>query len=610
MCGIAGYFGKVSISKENIEKTLQRMRQRGPDFSNYFSKSYPNNLFIYLLHSRLSIIDLHSRSNQPFKIGDDIMIFNGEIYNYLELKKLLYSKKIKLITNSDTEVLLWYYKLYGEKCVNYFEGMWSFAIYNINRQKLFISRDRFAEKPLYYSENDKGIFFGSEIKYLNSLSNSSFEPNFDQINKFLSFGYKSLFKTKDTFYNGIKKISGSENLHCDNNLKIKIKKYWNPKIKINNKISSEDAILNTKQLLKDSMRLRLRSDVPLAFCLSGGVDSSALASIAVKELNCKIKAFSIIDSDSRYNEIVNIKATINDLGCQSELVELSQDNFLEKFKDLVQYHDGPVATIAQYVHSLLASAISKNGYKVAVSGTAADEIFTGYYDHFLLHLYSTKKSNLHKKNLSFWKKYISSIIRNPFYQDPSLYIKNPKFRDHIYDGSKEISEFLIRPLRDSFEEENFTKNLLSNRRLNELFFEVTPLMLHQEDMNSMKYSVENRSPFLDTKLVEFAFSIPESLLIQNGYSKYILRESLKGILNEKVRLDRRKKGFNASINSLLNFDNKKVKDYMLDPSSKIFDFVDIKKFEKLVQKKYFPNHLSKFIFCFLSTKIFLDLNKQ
>ena len=130
-----------------------------------------------MLHSRLSIIDLHPRSNQPFIIGDDVIIFNGEIYNYLELKKDLSSKGVKLKTNSDTEILLHYYKIYGEKCVNYFEGMWSFAIFNTKTQELFLSRDRFLEKPMFFYENEDGIFFGSEIKFLQSLCEKKFNIN-------------------------------------------------------------------------------------------------------------------------------------------------------------------------------------------------------------------------------------------------------------------------------------------------------------------------------------------------------------------------------------------------------------------------------------------------
>ncbi len=276
---------------------------------------------------------------------------------------------------------------------------------------------------------------------------------------------------------------------------------------------------------------------------------------------------------------------------------------------MIQYHDSPVLTISSYIHSLLTNLINKKGYKVAITGSGADEIFTGYYDHFLLHLHSIKETESYQKNLSYWKEFIFDVVRDPILKDHDLYVKNPKFRDNIYDKSKEISRFLFKPFPNNFNEKFFTNNLFSNRRLNELFHESIPLILNQEDLNSMKYSIENRSPFLDKRLFEFVFSIPEAFLIQKGYGKYILRESLKGILNDKVRLDRIKKGFNASINSLLNFDDKKTKDYLLDLSSPIFDLVDVKEFEKLLKNEYIPNYKSKFIFSFLSTKIFLELNQ-
>ena len=435
MCGIAGYFGKRSISKESIERTLQNMRQRGPDFSDYYSKSYPNNLFVYLLHSRLSIIDLHPRSNQPLKIGDDIIIFNGEIYNYLELKENLISNKVNLTTNSDTEILLQYYKIYKEKCVDYFEGMWSFAIYNIAKQKLFLSRDRFAEKPLYFFQNANGIFFASEIKYLGSLTNKNFSPNINMLNKFISLGYKSIFKTKDTFFNEVKKLNNAENLLCDNNLKPNVIKYWKPKIKIDNKLSINEAIENTKKLLIDSVRLRMRSDVPLAFCLSGGVDSASLVSIAVNHFRQDVTTFSIIDADERYNEYSNIIATVNDTNCKNTLIYLTDNDVLTKLTKLIRYHDAPVATITYFVHSLLSEAMSDQEYKISVSGTAADEIFSGYYDHFLLHLYEVGGTSKYYQHLTNWKNNLRPFVRNPVLTQPDLYRKDPKYRKHIYDGN-------------------------------------------------------------------------------------------------------------------------------------------------------------------------------
>ena len=410
----------------------------------------------------------------------------------------------------------------------------------------------------------------------------------------------------NTFFLEVKSLSNAENLYCNNLLKPKIKKYWKFKTKINNNMSLNDAIENTKSLLIETVRLRMRSDVPTAFCLSGGVDSSALASIAVKKFNHKIKTFSIIDSDQRYNELDNIKSIVKDLGCDHEIVKLSKKNFLPKMESLVQYHEGPVATISQYAHSLLMESINKHGYKVAISGTGADELFTGYYDHFLLHLRETKNKKNYSENLSYWKKFIFNSVRNPFLKDPDLYIKNPNFRDHIYDNYQTYKKYLVNPYPNNFEEVFYSENLLSNRRLNELFHETTPVILNNEDLSAMKYSVENRSPYLDKKLFDFCYSIPPEFLIQKGQGKYILRESLKGILNEKIRLDRLKKGFNASINSLINFEDKKVRDFLLNPSSPIFELIKKEKIEELFINKFTHNYQSKFIFSFISAKIFLE----
>ena len=220
MCGIAGFFGNRKIDNNIINETLVSMKNRGPDFSNFYKQEYINGLSIYLLHSRLSIIDLKKRSNQPFVFGDYIIIFNGEIYNYIELKKKLLEKKIILKTNSDTEILLHYFILYGEKCVNYFDGMWSFAIFNKRTKKLFLSRDPFGEKPLYFYKSKYGFFFGSETKFIKRLSQKAFQINSAKLNQYLSFGARSLHKDNKTFYNEIFTVKNSENLVINSELNI------------------------------------------------------------------------------------------------------------------------------------------------------------------------------------------------------------------------------------------------------------------------------------------------------------------------------------------------------------------------------------------------------
>ncbi|MBL4654265.1 MAG: asparagine synthase (glutamine-hydrolyzing) [Bacteroidia bacterium] len=606
MCGIAGYIGKQNIAEDHIRRTLHLMKNRGPDNQEYVS-FIEEGMNVYLLHSRLSIIDLNKRSNQPYSIGDYTVIYNGEIYNYLELRKELEEKdNIRFTTESDMEVLLQCFIKYGEKCVDHFEGMWSFAIYDKKNYKLMLSRDRFAEKPLYYFATKHGIYFGSEIKFLRSLSNTQFKINQNHLLKYLVNGYKALYKTDDTYFDEIHELKYAENCIISKNLDKKIYRYWQPQIKPQ-KMSVAEAIEGTRYYLIESMKIRLRSDVPLAFCLSGGVDSASLASIAAKEFNYNVASFSIIDSDERYNEYDNMKATIDDISCKSTMVELSTDNSLSKLKDLINYHGCPVATITYFIHSFLSELIHKNGYKVAFSGTSADELFTGYYDHFNLHLYGVRNHPDYKDYLNDWQNHIGKFIRNPSLKNPKLYFDDPTIRDHIYLNNDIFKSYLKVNFNDDFIEEKFCDSLLRNRMLNELFHEATPVILHEDDLNSMKYSIENRSPYLDTKLFEFANSIPEEILIQKGYGKYILRESMKGILNDKVRLDRQKKGFNASINSIIDFSKEENREYLLSESP-VFDLVKREKIIEVMDKPDMPNSFKKFLFSFINTKIFLEEN--
>ena len=437
MCGIAGFIGNNKISNETINKSLLLMKKRGPDDQSCCHLKINSSSNVYLLHTRLSIIDLKNRSNQPFKKKHITLIFNGEIYNYKEIRKNLEKLGYKFYTECDTEVLATAYLQYGEKCVDYFEGMWAFAIWDDKLKKLFLSRDRFGEKPLFFYRNQNGIYFGSEIKFIKSLSQDNFRINKDKISTYLFYGYKSVFKDNTTYFKNILFLESGHNFIINSNLNKKKYKYWHPVIKQNKKLSYNEACEGVNFYLKESLKIRLRSDVPIAFCLSGGVDSSLLASLAVKEFNVKVNTFSIIDKDVRYNEKKNILATINDLKCKNNLIELSYHKNLFNLKKLVHYYDCPVSTISYLVHSFLSKKISQKNYKVAISGTGADEIFTGYYHHFLLYL----KTIIHNKNyheqLSYWKKFIFPLIRNSN-------LKNLNLSNNNYEKINNIKKFVIK----------------------------------------------------------------------------------------------------------------------------------------------------------------------
>lgn len=606
MCGLAGYIGKKKISEKIIKSTLRLMKHRGPDSQNYRIREIASRNCL-LLHSRLNIIDLNKRSDQPFSLDNYDLIFNGEIYNYIELKNFLASKGIFCTTNSDTEVLLRCFILLKESCFQKFEGMWSIVIVDKKENKIIFSRDRFGEKPLYIYEDSSGFYFGSESKFIQELLQKKLEVNYDFVKKYLFLGYKSLFKKNESFFKRIKQVPAGTFLSYKNDQK-DIKNYW--KLKNNTShLSTKEIIDTTKDLLINSIKIRLRSDVPVAICLSGGIDSAAIVSISRKILNKDVKSYSIIDKDDRYNELENIKKIVKDTDCESEFIYLKKNtNFLENLKKLIIYHNAPIATITWYIHSLLIKKIHQDGRKVSLSGTAADEMFAGYYDHYLLHLYECFKSKKNfQKNLKNWKEYVSKNVRNKFLKNPKLYIHDSNFRDHIFDEHNYVKSFSKKSIKHLFQEKKLHESLMKNRMMNEIFYETTPVILNQDDLNSMYYSVENRSPFLDKNLYEFCLSIPASAYINNGYNKYVLRESMKNIIQEDVRLDRKKKGFNASINSLINLKDKKITNYIFDSNSPINNICNVDLIKKYFENnKKIPNHMSKFLFNFINTKIFLE----
>jgi asparagine synthase (glutamine-hydrolysing) len=367
----------------------------------------------------------------------------------------------------------------------------------------------------------------------------------------------------------------------------------------------DEAVALTREKLFNSVNLRLRSDVPLAFCLSGGVDSTALASIAAKEFGYKVATFSIIDSDERYNEADNINATVADLGCEHTAIELSGIDTIAELKRLVAYHDAPVATITALVHSLLMRAIAERGYRVVVSGIGADELFSGYYDHPLWQLAELKEQPEFAERLKEWQQHIRPLTRNPLLRNLQRYLADPSLRDHIYYQQDVFASYLRDDFTEAFTEERFTDSLLRNRMLNEMFHEGVRLILHEDDLNGMLYSIENRNPYLDRQLFEAAYTIPTEHLLSGGFAKQPLRQAVAGIVPDPVRLDRRKRGFNASFRSLIGVDDAASMEYLLSDSP-IFAVVDREKMMQLARRPELPNSLSKFLFSFLSARLFLE----
>jgi len=603
MCGIAGYFGKKIVSKSFFYKAAKHLQMRGPDDTSFFFDE-TKNIFTGLIHTRLSIIDLKKRSNQPFHYKENVMIFNGEIYNYLELKKILIANGYKFNTHSDTEVLIKSFDFWGNKAFTKFEGMWAVAIYNKKKKKIIISRDCFGEKPLFIYRCEAGVFFASNINCLLDLIGKKKQINFTHLKKYLVNGYKSLHKTDQTFFLGIKDFPKNNVTSIDKQLRFTKNSIWKPNIKIDKTIKYEEAVGDIKKILINSVKHKMRSDVDLAFCLSGGVDSNSIIGIANKVLNLKVHAFSVINQDPRFEENKMIDIAVNDQKFNHTKVFLEKKNFIKNLTKQVVSAGRPIYTISYYLQNFLMKKISEKGFKVSISGTGADEIFTGYYDHYNLYANQTKKNKIYNKRINtFWSQNIKKYVRNPYLKNLRLYNKNEKFRDHIYLNSNLFSSYLHDNWKESFNEKLFTSDMLRNRMLNELLYETVPVILSEDDNNSMGYSMENRSPFLDIKLLNYTLSLPSKYLMEKGFAKSLLRDAMKGIVNEKILYNPRKVGFNGSINE--NLDLKKNKDYILD-NDRIFEIVKKDKIEKLLNKKSLLNSESKFLFNFINSKIFLN----
>lgn len=605
MCGIAGAFGPHKPDQDRIGRTLSLMAKRGPDGNGTFQYDGPRNS-ITLLHTRLAILDLDPRADQPFQADDIALSFNGEIYNYLELKSQLENAGHKFRTKSDTEVVLKAYLEWGTGCFDKFEGMWALALFDTRTAALILSRDRFGEKPLYYFQNDGTLYFASEIKALAALSGHKPSVNFDQIRRYLVNGYKSLYKNGETYFSDIHELPAATFASLDPETAgaVQPKKYWALEYAPQD-MSRNEALEAVREKLERALSIRLRADVPIAFCLSGGVDSTALVSLARNKFGADVHAFSIIDSDERYDETANITDTVNALGILHSVTHTRTDGFIDRLEKLVDYHDAPVATISYVVHEFLSEAIHDQGYKVAISGTAADELFTGYYDHYGFWLSEMKERDDFDALLSDWQNSYGKFVQNPVLRDPMVFARDDSVRSHIYLNRDVFNGLLQDPISEAFHESDYSSSVLRNRMMNELHHEIVPVLLHEDDLNSMKWSVENRSPFLDRPLAELLFSIPNEHLIHKGKVKSLLREAVADLAPDQAMNDLQKRGFNASIDSMFDKNDPDVRNWLL-AEGPIFDVVQKDAFLELLDSDTSDASLSKFMFSFVSAKAFLE----
>jgi asparagine synthase (glutamine-hydrolysing) len=607
MCGVAGYFGSQDIPAERVERCLKLMRRRGPDAAAAYRHRTSNGRTGLLLHSRLSIIDLDERSNQPFRFADKVLSFGGEIYNYLELRPDLARTGPTFKTSGDTEVLIRLLADMDGGALDRAEGMWSFALFDEASERLMLSRDRFGEKPLYVMREQDGIYFGSEVKFIAELAGGWPSIDLDHLRRYMVNGYKALYKQPHGFFHGVREVAPGTSLVIDRHGGERAERYWQAaRLNANETMAYGDAVALVREALIRSVKLRLRADVPLAFCLSGGVDSNALIAIAKRVFGYDVHGFTIMNSDARYDEREMVEVAVREMELRHTAVPIERTDFLANLRTLVRQHDCPVYTITYYVQWQLMQQIAAHRYKVSISGTGADELFSGYFDHHNMYLAEVRHDPArHAEALADWRQHIAPIVRNPFLQDPDVFTRSPDERRHIYLNSEEFAGHLVCEWSEPFAEERYEESVLRNRMLNELFHEAVPPILHEDDLNAMYYSIENRSPYLDRTLFETMMRIPTRHLVRRGRAKALLRDAVADIAPKAVIDNPRKVGFNAPILDLLDVADSEVRAALLDHSP-IFDVVRRDRIEALIGRRALPNSESKFLFYFINAKIFLE----
>jgi len=608
MCGIAGYCGPKPILAERLTACRALMRRRGPDASGMAHEVTAAGRHVYLLHSRLAIIDLDHRSDQPFRCDGGTLVFNGEIYNYRELGETLERNGPPLTSSGDTEILARLLHKEGKEALAGCEGMFAFAWLDANGG-FFLGRDRFGEKPLFLLRDaDGGLYFGSEAKFVFALAGRQPPVNLRHIRRFLVNGYKALYKTGDTFFESLIEMPAGHMATVTEGGQLDMWPFWKPVFgPYKEDMSYAEAVAGTRERLIRSVELRLRADVPIAFCLSGGIDSNALIGIAKRELDYDVHGFTIMNTDTRYEERDMIEAAVRELNLRHTVIPVETTDFLPNLRELVKQHDAPVYTITYYAQWRLMEAIAAGGYKVSVSGTAADELFSGYYDHHNAYLAAMAASDpqRHIEALADWQEHVAPIVRNPFLRDPDYFLARPFSRDHIYLDAENFADFLTEPFREPFCETYYAEPLLRNRMANELFAESVPVILHEDDLNAMYFSVENRSPYLDTGLFDWCQQIPTRHLVRRGRAKAILRDAARGLVPDKLLDNPRKVGFNAPVLDYLDVTAPEIRAELLTDSP-VFEIIRRDRIETLLGEASLPNSQSKFLFNFVNVKLFLE----
>ncbi len=565
MCGIAGYIDKSNKYKTDsdlVKKMTDKLIHRGPDAEGQWLDER-----VALGHRRLSIIDLDAKSNQPMISHDEkyVITFNGEIYNYIEIKKQLIEKGAVFKTDSDTEVIIEAYKMYGVACMNQFNGMWSFALYDIEKQEIILSRDRFGIKPLYTIDNQDIFIFASEVKAIIAAFPEENIPNETCIYRYLS-GSVNEDTDEKCFYKNVKIFPPAHYMIYDiKNHTKEYRKYWQVDEKLfhDKWIKGKNPIKTFKELFENAVELRLRADVDVGACLSGGLDSSAIVGCASIMFGKKIHTFSSIYSDKECNEEPYIRKVNEKWNTIPHYIKPDdyEKNFTKYIEDLTYHHDQPTGGASLYSQYMVMKGVQGN-VKVVLDGQGADELFAGYIPYYSYYI-----SDLMNKNTFFSKCRAIKVLTIVMKEWPDIIgavstdtivnlvgLKN----SFLFQNKNKINDFKVKrrvqlftndfmdKVNDNYQEKEIQCSSGLNTRLcNDVLSKSIPSLLHNEDGNSMAFSIESRVPFLDYRIVEFAIALDGKYKIKNQWTKWIIRRACKEYLPKEITKRKNKMGFPA-----------------------------------------------------------------
>ena len=555
---------------------------RGPDDENYYTS--PN---VSLAYRRLAIID-REKGNQPIfnEDGTKVIVYNGEVYNFRKLRERIEANHT-FKTNSDTEVILHLYEELGEEAIVLLNGMFAFAIYDSQADRLLLARDRFGIKPLYYLVEDGRLLFASEIKAL--LHYKRPEPNEEQIYQYLV--YRLHDHNEETFFSGIKRLLPGTLLTYEGG-EVAIKRYWEPSFESAVDLSEAELSERFERLFLDSVRSQLVGEVPIGSCLSGGLDSSSIVAAISRLIGESIperavvgerqKTFSAVFPGEVNDETAYIDRLTADIAVEQQLITPQRGDLWRELEKIVYHQDEPFVSTGLFAQWEGMKAASQK-VTVLLDGQGADELLAGYTPYYFVYLRQLLKE---RRLFRFAKEFVMSL-------DILLFASFEQIKRRLGMAKAIDPETL---LAGSFAERSRTpppmvpcKDDLNKRLWEDITVRSLPPLLRYEDKNSMAFSIESRVPFLDNDLVDFILALPPSLKIKNGWSKYIMRRAMRDYLPGKIRNRRWKVGFTTPETSWMRAEKDRVLEIFASSSFRSRPYFDVEKvreaFEWFVEGK-------------------------